>query len=132
MGHREGNVADARLVLVAIRDEVLCRPIAEALRVGGYLVETVEKGEEVLDAISRARPSLLLHDLDVELGEWPGLLRAIRHAHPHLPVAIATSPLHRDWRHEIDPTRLGVDGVLFTPFGLRDLLDLVRRLCPQA
>jgi DNA-binding response OmpR family regulator len=105
--------------------------IAETLSGAGHLVEVVEEAEEILSAIVRVCPALLLLDLEAHLPGGPGHLRCIRAAHPHLPVVVTASRVGTDWRHDLDASTPGVDGVLLKPFGRGDLPALVGQLCPQ-
>src|SRR6516225_7093131 len=80
------------LVLVVDDDDDIADSIGDVLRGGGYDVHQVGDGHSALQAVSRARPALVL--LDWRLPNEPAgsaLVRKLRDAIGHVPVVVLSA-----------------------------------------
>jgi two-component system OmpR family response regulator len=116
-------------ILAVDDDELMLGIVRIALSRAGFVVETVSKAAEALDALERFAPSLVLLDVSMpELTGWE-LLRRIREQ-SDLPVMFVSG---RD--DDIDKVRgldLGADDYLTKPFSMMELEARVNAVLRRA
>ncbi len=120
-------------VLIAEDDESVRTSLARSLRVEGYDVETVENGEQALQAIEHHRPDAVL--MDVMMPELDGFqaCQRLRRRGDDVPVLMLTA---RDGVGDrVYGLDSGADDYLAKPFALEELLArlrvLIRRNQPE-
>jgi two-component system, OmpR family, KDP operon response regulator KdpE len=109
-------------VLVVEDEPALRKIVVTALSSCGYDVVGASTGVEALDCVRRARPDLVVLDLELpEMDGWEFLDHFRRHRdHADVPVLV-TSATHR----RIDGD-LGIQAFFAKPFDLEELLDCVQ------
>jgi two-component system OmpR family response regulator len=110
-------------------DEEDIREIAKiALEdLGGFQVTYCSNGDEVLDAINRTEPDLLLLDVMMPAKDGPSTLKEIRNIEKYksLPAIFMTAKIQSD---EIDVYKgMGALDVIAKPFDPMNLADLIKR-----
>jgi DNA-binding response OmpR family regulator len=108
----EHQGARAPQVLIAMGDHALRAVVADALRAAGYLIDAVAELDDVVATARRVCPALHLLDLEAHLPAGRRHVRAIRAAHPTLPLIVTGSPVGADWAGDLDPAELGADACL--------------------
>ncbi len=115
-----------RRIILGEDDKNVRDSITRALTFEGYVVEAVSDGEQVLEAVHRTVPDLVI--LDVMMPRVDGLAacRRLRNDHRLLPILMVTA------RHEVADRVAGLDSgaddYLPKPFALDELLARVRAL----
>ena len=111
-------------ILIVDDDPSILTTVWEILDLEGYPVETATNGAEALEAVERARPSLVLLDMRMPVCNGWEFARALKERGVQLPIVVMTAAQDaRHWAEEI-----GADGYLAKPFDLLNLLDTVERL----
>ena len=115
----------ARRIVVVDDDPVLRAILRGYLEDAGYRVTEAADGENLIDALPRLAPALVL--LDVKLPGTDGfeLLRSIR-ARSSLPVIMVTS--RSEARARVEGLELGADDYVTKPFNARELVARVRNV----
>jgi CheY-like chemotaxis protein len=119
-------MASRGTVLVVDDDADLRDVVVEALHARGYAVLSAENGADALKVIEAIAPSVILLDLSMPTLDGRGFL-ALRAQRPDLaaiPVIVASGS-------EPIPDA-GVppwDGVLFKPYGISTLVEVIERAC---
>ncbi|MFO1535751.1 MAG: response regulator [Thermoplasmatota archaeon] len=108
----------ARILVVDDNEDIL-ESTASLLQLRGHAVETLLRAGEVLDALRRDPPDILLQDCHMPGLDLPALLRSIR-AQPRLrslPILLFTASTDAAelWR------TLGADGLIWKPFEAAEL-----------
>ena len=125
---------NAATVLVAEDDPEMRNLLDTVLRRGGYRVETVTNGVELLErldtSLSEEGDPVDLVISDVRMPGLTGLevLEAVRGRTPRIPVILITA-FGDQTLHEA-AWLLGAAAVLDKPFDLRDMMSRVRALAP--
>lgn len=117
-------------ILIAEDDVHLAAGVATVLRTEGWTVETVARGDEVVAAVQRLHPRLLILDVMMPGLDGFDVLRTLRAQGHDLPVLMLTAK-----SQEADKVRgfdLGTDDYLTKPFGIRELVARVRSLLRRA
>jgi CheY-like chemotaxis protein len=115
-----------RPILVVDDDPTILATVSETLDLEGYPVLTATNGAEALDAVERARPSVVLLDMRMPVLDGWGFMRAARERGLGLTVVVMTAAADaRRWANEI-----GAQAVLAKPFELDDLLEAVQSVRP--
>jgi len=115
-------------ILVVDDMRVFLEPIAAALKMAGYNINTAENGKIALDSVRKEKPDLIL--LDVAMPEMDGLafLRVLR-ADPHLrdiPVILLTAVTEKNYVAQA--AQLGIrDYLLKSKFSLEELMSRVKK-----
>ncbi len=115
-------------VLVVDADPAIREMVVEALRDDGYLAVEAEDGAEAFAIITEnpALHSLVLLDLEMQETDGRWFARRLREAGISLSIVVVSgSVTARVWATEI-----GASAHLMKPFDLKNLLDIVERLCP--
>jgi diguanylate cyclase (GGDEF)-like protein len=115
--------------IVVAEDERLSRDqLASLLRGVGYVVETYEDGQAVLERVAKGDVDLVL--LDVLMPRMTGLeaCRIIKSLAPDrfLPVVLLT--VRSDTQSRVDGLRIGADDYVSKPFDERELLARVEAM----
>ncbi len=103
-------------------------PIRKLLRMGlatqGYAIVEAPDARSALELLARQRVDLVLLDLGLPDMRGHDLLRAIRAAHPDLPVVVLSS--RDDEAGKVEALDLGADDYVTKPFGMAELLARLR------
>jgi two-component system, OmpR family, KDP operon response regulator KdpE len=103
-------------------------PIRRLLRTGlstqDYAVLEAPDARTALAVLGRERVDLVILDLGLPDMRGHELLRAIRAAHPDLPVVVLSS--RDDERGKVEALDLGADDYVTKPFGMAELLARLR------
>ena len=114
-------------ILVVDDDPTILATVSETLDLEGYVVLTATNGAEALDAVERARPSVVLLDMRMPVLDGWGFMRAARERGFSLSVVVMTAAADaRRWANEI-----GAHAVLAKPFELDDLIAVIQRARPS-
>lgn len=113
-------------ILVVDDEPVIRYFVAELLRLEGYSVETAGNGQEALETIERRRVSIILLDMQMPVLDGPGLSRELTRRGVDLPIVLMSAS------REAPDCAIEMRAVacLSKPFGVGDLLDVVRRVHP--
>ncbi len=123
-----------KTTILVIDDEQLIRlQIRSALELEGYAVHEAANGSEGLDRIAATRPDVVITDILMPDKEGIETILELRRLYPALKI-IAISGGGRTGNKDFLNTakHLGADRILAKPFGLADLLGLVRDVLPAA
>lgn len=116
-----------RLVVVAEDYPDISQLVGDLLRDEGYDVEVVDRGTDVIDAVLRHRPCLLL--LDLSLPDMPGnevLHQLTQNPNTRdVPVVVVSAYTERLERAPM------VRAVVNKPFDIGTLLDTVASVCVE-
>ena len=111
-------------ILIVDDDPSILTTVCEILDLEGYPVETATNGAEALEAVERARPSLVLLDMRMPVCNGWEFARVLKERGVKLPIVVMTAAQDaRHWAEEI-----GADAYLPKPFELPDLLNAVENL----
>ncbi|MDY6874853.1 MAG: response regulator [Chloroflexota bacterium] len=112
-------------VLVVDDDLVFSKLLRTVLELEGYRVVVVTRQDDVVPAVRRERPALLLMDVHVSRGDTLGVLRELRADEALKTTSVVmTSGMDRS-----DECMLaGADAFLFKPFRPAEALTLVADL----
>ena len=116
-------------ILIAEDEAKLAGVLADYLRAAGMRASVVSDGAEVMDAIGRERPDLVLLDVMLPHRDGMSLLRDIR-AHSALPVIMVTARVE-----EIDRLlglELGADDYVCKPYSPREVVARVKAILRRA
>ena len=116
----------ARRVLVIDDSPEMLDVVSCLLRRGGYLVEQAGGGPEGLRRLREAPPDLVVTDLHMPEASGWDVARAAGRLHRVVPVILMTGD-EEAVRSNAEGRAL-VDAVLLKPFGVKELLEQVRRL----
>jgi two-component system response regulator GlrR len=112
-------------ILLVDDDVALLRLLSLRLTAAGYVVTTVESGEQALAQLVRCRPHLVITDLRMAGMDGLALFDAIHQTNPTLPVIILTA--HGSIPDAITATHRGVFSFLTKPFDGHMLLEHVKK-----
>lgn len=103
-------------------------PIRKLLRTGlstqGYAILEAQDGQTALDLLAREGADLAILDLGLPDMRGHDLLKAIRAAHPDMPVVVLSS--RDDEKGKVEALDLGADDYVTKPFGMAELLARLR------
>lgn len=117
-----------RFVLIVDDDPAIVTVMRDVLREHGYEVATAANGEEALDLIAQARPSLVLLDVHMPVLDGSQFADALRERGIRVPVVVMTAgPSARDWAE-----KLAASGHLAKPFAVDQLLSVTERFLRPA
>jgi two-component system, OmpR family, response regulator len=117
-------------ILLVEDDPTLAAQLAEAFRVGGYVVESVQNGLDALHLGDVEPFDAVVLDLGLPQMDGISVLKRWRAAGRTMPVLILTA---RDaWHEKVDGIDAGADDYLVKPFHLEELLARVRALIRRA
>jgi CheY-like chemotaxis protein len=117
----------AHTILIADDHEEMRHLVVELLESQGYEVRQAVDTQEVMDEVARAKPDLLILDVNMPGGGGVEALRSIRGDAElaEMPVLVLSGSvdLATDW-----PAEIGADAHLPKPFPIDDLHSTVRSL----
>ena len=117
-------------VWVADDDQSMLWVIEKALSRQGYTVITFTDGNQLLEALARSRPDLVISDIRMPTSGGFDLLEKINCSRAGLPVIIMTA--FGDLASAVDAYKLGAYEYLTKPFDIDELLDWVARALETA
>jgi CheY-like chemotaxis protein len=117
----------ARILLVD-DDPMITELVVDMLSIEGYDVDTANNGLEALQKLERQRYDLIITDLHMPKLDGSGFYRELgrRKLHPLKRIIFLTGTTGASEEHRF-VQESGVP-VLFKPFNVSDLIELVRRL----
>ena len=113
-------------ILVCDDEELIRWSLAQHLGAAGYVVSTVNDGEEALAAINAHPPDALIVDLKMPKIDGMTVLRRLNEQGSTFPVIVITA--HGAVDSAIEATRLGAAGYLSKPFDLREVTLVLDRV----
>lgn len=119
------------LTILVVEDEALVgMELQEGLILAGHRVpEVLSHGDEVVPAVARNRPDLVLMDIRID-GPIDGIEAATRlRAVSPVPIVFLTAYNDAPTRRRLEAVR--PEGVLVKPFTEAELAEVVRRLFPR-
>ena len=119
------DTRSARRIVVVDDDPVLRAILRGYLEDAGYLVTEAADGENLIGALPRLAPALVLLDVKLPGTDGFALLRSIR-ARSSLPVIMITS--RSETRARVEGLELGADDYVTKPFNARELVARVRNV----
>jgi len=113
-------------ILVGEDENQLCGLLRDVLRPGGYAVDVIQNGRELLEICGRGGYSLLILDAVLQHTSSMEVVMKLRDRGDRVPIILMSGPRHEDDRLEPFAFTYRVD-VLRKPFGVRDLRVAVDR-----
>ena len=113
-------------VLLVDDDADLRTAVGRALRIEGYVVETVASASACRDAVAAGPPELLLIDVGLPDGDGIELCRELRGTGDRTPILMLTA--RAAIRDRVAGLDAGADDYLVKPFALEELRARVRAL----
>lgn len=113
-------------ILLVEDNAQLAAGIAEVLRRGGFLVDTVAGGEDAEAGIASTEFDLVILDLSLPDKDGLDVLRDLRNRHQDVPVLIVTA--RGDLNDRVRGLDLGADDYLTKPFAVEELEARARAL----
>jgi len=110
-------------ILVVDDEPAILRAVGTNLRGHGYRVETAGTGSEALERYERARPDLVV--LDLNLPDLDGV-EVIARIRTRGPVPIIVLSVREEEREKVAALDAGADDYITKPFGADELLARVR------
>ncbi len=111
-------------VLVVEDDTALRDTVATILSLEGYRVAVAAHGQEALDRIQEGEPDVILLDIWMPVMNGIEFARVYRQTtRRHAPIIVITAADSAKVRAD----EIGAEGWLSKPFGIDDLLDIMRR-----
>ena len=124
MVEEERKSEDKRLWILVVEEEKSIRDLLlKALSKVGYKVRLASSGEEGLELFSKGEYGLVLADLTMSAMDGWTLARLIKEKSPGTPFCLMTGWDAQDIEPKIKTS--SVDFVLFKPFGLRKLQEMI-------
>jgi len=118
-------VSDDVEIWVADDDQSMRWVLGRALEKSGYRVRLFASGDELLDALDRGRPRVVISDIRMPGIDGLALLRAIQERAPRLPVIIMTA--HSDLESAVKAYNEGAFEYLPKPFDVHQAVEQVAR-----
>jgi CheY-like chemotaxis protein len=118
--------AAARRVLIIDDHPLVLDLVSHLLRHADYVVERADGGPEGIRMLRATPPDLVLTDLCMPEASGWDVARAARALQPPVPVILMTGSGEAVTDHA--EGRALVEAVLLKPFGVKELLDVVRKL----
>jgi two-component system, OmpR family, response regulator len=123
-------MSDGPHVLVVDDDPQLREALSRALELDGYDVSTASNGVKALDAISSARPDLMVLDVMMPYVGGLDVCRTLRERKDRLPILVLTA--RDEVGDRVAGLDAGADDYLTKPFALGELTARVRALTRRA
>jgi two-component system, OmpR family, response regulator MprA len=119
-------MSDGPRVLVVDDDPQLREALSRALELDGYDVSTASNGVKALDAISSARPDLMVLDVMMPYVGGLDVCRTLRERKDRLPILVLTA--RDEVGDRVAGLDAGADDYLTKPFALEELRARLRAL----
>jgi DNA-binding NarL/FixJ family response regulator len=125
------SAADRGLVLIADEDSGSRDQLARVLEAGGYEIVQVATGEEALQAVKKAKPSIVL--LEIPLGGLSGyeVCRVLREEAREIPIVFVSGSRTESY-DRVAGLLVGADDYIVKPYAPDELLTRVRHLVRRA
>jgi two-component system response regulator MprA len=124
MGHETGRLCD---ILVVEDDPTTRHTIAEILELEGYRVLSARDGADALRVLDRARPWLILLDVQMPVMKGGAFAHEVRRRQVPTRIVLLTGANEPDAL----AAELQADGYLAKPFQMHELLECVGGYRPQ-
>ncbi|UCF94140.1 MAG: sigma-54-dependent Fis family transcriptional regulator [Desulfobacterales bacterium] len=116
---------DAPCLLVVDDEPAIRDTLAEALRGGGFAVDTACSGSEALDKFKAEQHRLVISDVKMPVVSGMEVLRKIKRIAPHTPVIMMTA--FGTVNNAVETMQLGAADYILKPFALETLAAAVKR-----
>lgn len=113
-------------ILIIDDEEDIREMVAAVLRLDGHQVTLAANGKLGMANYRQKPADLVITDLIMPEQEGIETILELRRENPHLPVIAMSGGIARSETYLEICRRLGVRGTLLKPFGMQELLDLVR------
>jgi DNA-binding NtrC family response regulator len=121
--------ASARTIVVIDDDRTIQATLSAFLERHGYVVHIGANASQGEKKVSATHPDLVLLDLGLPDADGLDVLRALKAAHPALPVMVLSA--HDSLANAIESIKLGAFHFLSKPFAPEELLSLCARALEQ-
>lgn len=118
---------DKNNIWIADDDRSIRWVLERALQKAGIQARSFEDADQVLSALQRHEPDVLLTDIRMPGTDGLGLLASMQADYPEVPVIIMTA--HSDLDSTVSAYQGGAFEYLAKPFDVNDAVDLVQRAC---
>jgi two-component system response regulator FlrC len=115
-------------ILVVEDDSSLRGAICDTLDYGGCKSIPAIHGKQALELLAAHDVDLIISDVQMDVMDGPTLLRAVKAAHPEIPMVLVTA--HGSVEQAVASMREGAADYLLKPFDAEVLLEMVMRLVP--
>ena len=113
-------------LLVAEDDRAVRDSLSRALELEGYVVTAVGNGAEAIDAVTAARPDVVVLDVSMPIVDGLTVCKVLRADGNRLPILMLTA--RTETRDRVAGLDAGADDYLPKPFELDELLARLRAL----
>jgi two-component system, OmpR family, response regulator MprA len=113
-------------LLVAEDDRAVRESLSRALELEGYVVTAVGNGAEAIDAVTAARPDVVVLDVSMPIVDGLTVCKVLRADGNRLPILMLTA--RTETRDRVAGLDAGADDYLPKPFELDELLARLRAL----
>lgn len=120
-------VLQSKRVLVADDEDIIRETIADVLSKGGALPVMARDGEEAVAMIRSQRFDLVLSDIKMPYKNGYEVFAAARQADHRCPVILITGFGYDPEHSIVRASREGLAGVLFKPFRVEQLMEMVEK-----
>jgi len=112
-------------VLVVDDDAGIRKTLSRILEKEGYLVETVENGEQAIEASKKSFFNVALIDIRLPHMEGTELLDRLKETEPKMAKIIITG--YPSLKNAVEAVNKGADGYVLKPFDAGKLLIIIRK-----
>ena len=112
-------------IWIAEDDRSLRWVMEKAIRREDIQVRSFENGEDLLEALVKDQPEIIISDIRMPGMDGLELLQSIHANHPNMPIIITTA--HSDLDSAVAAYQSGAFEYLPKPFDLEELVDVVQR-----
>ena len=112
-------------IWIAEDDRSLRWVMEKAIRREDIQVRSFENGEDLLEALVKDQPEIIISDIRMPGMDGLELLQSIHADHPNMPIIITTA--HSDLDSAVAAYQSGAFEYLPKPFDLEELVDVVQR-----
>jgi len=123
-------VADALTAWVVDDDQSVRWVLEQALKQGGIITRSFERGEHLLEALEDDSPDVLITDVRMPGMDGLALLDRLSRFRPELPVIVVTA--HSDLENAVAAYQGGAFEYLPKPFDVDEAVSLVRKAARQS
>ncbi|MBT8057848.1 MAG: response regulator [Gammaproteobacteria bacterium] len=119
------ELADPKARILAVDDEpVILDSLRRMLALGGYSIDTVESGPEVLGLIRKRDYDFVFTDLKMPVMDGVEVTKTVRHLRPDIDVAVITG--YATIETAVETVRFGAMDYIEKPFTEDELLAFVK------